>query len=506
MRYLMILEVSQKQAYIFSSTKLKENIKRSENICQVTDIRYFSSIAERAGIPFSKEGNLVYSGGGHTVLEFGQEGVAKAFAYEASKTVKREFPEIALFLKVLPYEEGISPGENLKNLSEELEVKKSIRAASFRQGSFGIERMSASLRKPEPLPKKEERISWDADPEYVPKGYQAAKQFGDLGNSRDSSCFIAVVHIDGNAMGKRVEQIRKKYEKENWNEFKKNLREFSDSVDLHFKEAYQEMADRVAESLKKGAAQKLDLQKGYFPIRKVILAGDDVCFVAEGRIGLEAARIFLEQLKDKRNQADGMGYTACAGVAIVHQKYPFYKAYSLSEMLCSNAKRSIAAYGEGKKACAIDWHLEFGELADTMEELREAYETEDGHCLELRPYLLWAEEEVWKQEPIRRYGNFKKLLTGIQKEEIAYARGKIKEFRTALKAGEKASEYYLKSKLMDEFSMMGFEGIYKEIGLERLFSGQGLERKVFVETNDQKKRSLYFDGIEMIDTFVPLDE
>ena len=30
MRQLMILEVSQKQAYIFESTKLKENVERSE--------------------------------------------------------------------------------------------------------------------------------------------------------------------------------------------------------------------------------------------------------------------------------------------------------------------------------------------------------------------------------------------------------------------------------------------------------------------------------------------
>lgn len=52
MRYLMILEVSQKQAYIFSSNKLKENIEHSENICQVTDIRYFQTIADMAGIPF----------------------------------------------------------------------------------------------------------------------------------------------------------------------------------------------------------------------------------------------------------------------------------------------------------------------------------------------------------------------------------------------------------------------------------------------------------------------
>ena len=33
------------------------------------------------------------------------------------------------------------------------------------------------------------------------------------------------------------------------------------------------------------------------PIRPLILAGDDVCFVTAGRIALECARVFLERLR-----------------------------------------------------------------------------------------------------------------------------------------------------------------------------------------------------------------
>lgn len=68
MSWLMILEVSQKQAYIFGSTKLKDNIARSEEICRVTDAEYFYQAALAGGISFDREKNVVYSGGGHTVL------------------------------------------------------------------------------------------------------------------------------------------------------------------------------------------------------------------------------------------------------------------------------------------------------------------------------------------------------------------------------------------------------------------------------------------------------
>ena len=55
MRQLMILEVSQKQAYIFESTKLRDNVKRSEEICWVTDPEYFKLAAEKSGLVFDKE-------------------------------------------------------------------------------------------------------------------------------------------------------------------------------------------------------------------------------------------------------------------------------------------------------------------------------------------------------------------------------------------------------------------------------------------------------------------
>lgn len=77
------------------------------------------------------------------------------------------------------------------------------------------------------------------------------------------------------------------------------------------------------------------------------------------------------------------------------------------------------------------------------------YETEDGGTLELRPYMLCAEPELWKLEKVRRYRSFKKLLSMLLDKKEVYARGKIKELRGVLKEGEKATEYYLQSSLMD---------------------------------------------------------
>ena len=60
---LDILEVSQKQAFIFSSNKLRENVSNSAAIAYVTDSAFF----EDSGAPYDETKNLVYSGGGHSL-------------------------------------------------------------------------------------------------------------------------------------------------------------------------------------------------------------------------------------------------------------------------------------------------------------------------------------------------------------------------------------------------------------------------------------------------------
>lgn len=517
MKQLMILEVSQKQAYIFESTKLKENVKHSEEICWVTDPEYFKLVAEKSGLAFDKDENLVYSGGGHTVLEFPDRESARAFAYAVSSRVRREYPELEYFIKTMEYDEseGVTPGDQLLQLSIELEKKKAVRASSFHQGSFGVEEKDTELRRARAIVEETDKIKRKNQEEYVPAGFVMPVKLEDLGVSKDDSSFVAIVHIDGNGMGKRVNALREQIKELPWEAYKKELREFSDAIDADFKTAFREMLDEVAGQISKLQKAGMDLKDHFFPIRKLILAGDDVCFVTEGRIGLEAARIFIEKLSTLENAVDHKRYTACAGVAIVHQKYPFYKAYELSEMLCSNAKRFLASFSSEERAdrveeaatkgCAIDWHIEFGEIIDDLSDMRKNYETADGGTLELRPYLLKAEPELWQKEKIRRYSAFRNLIGILQSKNEIYARGKVKELRGILKEGEEATQYYLTSSLMDTIDLDIFEDNDINKQLKLIGTGQGLERRAFVDV-DGKRRSLYFDAIEMIDTFISLDE
>lgn len=519
---LVKMEVSQKQAYIFSSNKLKDNVSNSEDIAWIMDPEYFKLMAGESGL-FVKEKNLVYSGGGHIVLVFEEKETAVSFVKLATFQIHKDYPGIEVFAKVLEYDEEDEKkskfivefmADNMDKLSQKLEEKKATRLSSFHQGTFGIEKIDSTTLKPvlksvngvkcKGQGRSDEEQTLDAKQKADAKqktdarlsilGYKLASKFEDLGGSHGESSFIAVVHIDGNAMGARVKDLYKKARSDRrtkWETFKQQLKRFSDSVDNDFKNSYIEMLQKVQERIESEKLKELNLKDGFFPVRRIITAGNDICFVTDGRIGIECAREFIEALLKKKNAQDKKGYAACAGVAIVHQKYPFYQAYELAERLCSNAKKFGAALGSendtdasynGANVSSIDWHIEYGEIKDTLKEIRNQYITADGNHLEMRPYIINAGSDVNKKEKVRTYDNFKSQIGELQKQDFDYARGKLKELRSVLKQGETATQSYIQ-----------FNNLSKDFG-------------TFQAGFDGIKRSQIFDALEIADTYISLED
>lgn len=489
---LMIMEVSQKQNYIFASKKLRENAARSEDIRYVTGSRFFESAAQSL---YQEEKNLVYTGGGHTVLQFDSREAATAFARSVTKEAITKFPGMELFVKQMDYDESRTPGENLKALSAALERKKALRQASFRQLSFGVERAAEAA---EPTGRIITGIQ-------TPKNWGFPSQFEELA---EGDSFIAVIHADGNGMGKRVEQIYQKCG--DWETCRRTLRRFSEGIQQDFERAFRATVETI-------------IGQGYpeekLPIRPVVLAGDDVCFVTAGSIGLECARVFLEKLSELENgEQPGQLYAACAGVAIVHKKYPFHQAYDLAEELCSSAKRFGAEIDSEGRVSAMDWHIEFGQLKDGLSAQREDYVTEDGCRMELRPVTVLVPKGVdsEKLERVtggrRTYGFFKEMQRAMKGEYGKIARSKIKELRTAVKQGRTATEFFLHDRQIGDLRYHSFSAKYRteeerKSEYKKLIDGEisSLQKDVFTDI-DGVTRCLFFDAVEMIDHFEPFEE
>ena len=484
---LMILEVSRKQDYIFAKKKLRENAARSGIISYVTGHDFFEKTAPEF---YEQKKNLVYSGGGHTVLQFDSHDRARDFASRVTAAAMKQYRGLELFVKLMDYDNSLSPADNLIELSARLERKKSLRAHAFKRVSSGVETLDEMTH----LPKTDGNDNLrNSDLLPAPEGWEYPAEFEELAGEDN---FIAVVHADGNAMGNRVNAI---YEtaSQNWEKVCSRLRRFSEGIQHDFETAFSQMTEEVL--------RHKELQPPCLPVRPIILAGDDVCFVTAGKLGLECARIFLEKLSNLKNEEDGQPYSACAGVALVHTKFPFHRAYDLAEELCSSAKKFGSGLDERRTISALDWHIEFGQLKDSLSQQREDYVTEDGKQLELRPVTVVVPEDVEKTEEMsyRSYDFFRVMCSAMQGEYGKTARGKIKELRTAMKQGRVETEYFLADKEVSDLLYHGFDARYNKKNerwaqYRKMIAGDaGMEKRAFVGLD--KDRCLFFDAIEMID-------
>ena len=488
-RVLMMLEVSRKQDYIFANRKLSENVRRSQEISHVTDSGFFEA---EAGDLYSEAENLVYTGGGHTVLQFPDAETARAFGQRVSEAALRTYDGMEMFVQCLPFDEQSTPEANLTALTEALERKKALRKASFRQLSAGVEALDAECF--QPLPLKVASPHPLGEPCAPPEGCAFPREFSELAGDDP---FIAVIHIDGNAMGKRVQQLYAR-EGRDWEACRQSLQRFSTGIQADFEQAFRETAAVVA--------GQRGISSAALPIRPLILAGDDVCFVTAGRTALECARVFLERLRARVNAEDKKPYAACAGVAIVHTKYPFHLAYGLSEELCGSAKRFGASLDPDGRVCAMDWHIEFGQLKDGLSAIREDYETEDGNCLELRPLVVAAPEDadLRRTGGVREWAFFRAMCMALQGEYGSVARSKIKQLRTAFKQGEVESRFFLQEKMIHDLlyhvadaSHLGDEA--RRAWYRKLLTGDARMENEAFRVIDGVKRCLFFDALELMD-------
>lgn len=213
-----------------------------------------------------------------------------------------------------------------------------------------------------------------------------------LGGIGGEDSHIAIVHIDGNSMGDRFRNI----------DTLEGTRALSLSVEQATRNAFAKLLEqitfnfpRIMEAL--GFDGKIrpymtdkDSGKYYLPIRPIILGGDDITFVCDGKLGIYFSRLFMEAFQ-KEPAGDGEPLTACAGIAIVKTAYPFYRGYRLAEELCDHAK--TVRQKEGEPHCYLDFHVSTGGFSGSLEKIRADHFTGPQGSILFRPYKLTDEAD-----------------------------------------------------------------------------------------------------------------
>lgn len=138
--------------------------------------------------------------------------------------------------------------------------------------------------------------------------------------------YVAVVHIDGNAVGRTIMNLHVE-----------PLRQFSEALAAATKAAAA-AGTRAASDAWAGRGTSRGL-----PFRPLVLGGDDVTALMHASLAIPFTRAFLTTFEEKAahlGQGANKGLTASAGIAFVNRKFPFAQAHDLAESLCKGAKEA----------------------------------------------------------------------------------------------------------------------------------------------------------------------
>ena len=344
--YLYAAAVQGIQDFIFKTNKLKHIIGASELVEQ---------ICTSAFEDFEEEGgeDVVRAAGNIKYIFKDPEACKKAFR-EFPKKIMTMAPGITVSQAIAVFEEDARFGDAVDKVERMLKVQRNKPPKSVLSGLMGIKRTNnTGLPATHEIKEKKDgkdvtTLLDDATYEKIkacgPDLPLAKKSFGtkvaksnpvpEISDITGGNDWIAIVHADGNGVGKVVQAIGK--EKGIFSEFSRKLGEATVTA---AQAAFEEVQYRFYES-------------AVIPIRPVVLSGDDMTVILRGDLAIEYTKAFIlafEQktedllgdiLKQKKVFSDGkIHLTACAGIAFIKSSYPFYYGYQLAEELCSHAKK-----------------------------------------------------------------------------------------------------------------------------------------------------------------------
>jgi hypothetical protein len=363
---------------------------------------------------------------------------------------------------------------------------------------------SEAFEKIKTAKKANDRLKDEIFKDVIPAGLEIPRELDHLGRTEGEASYIAVVHTDGNRMGKRITNFGKTAtDNRDWIDKMRRLSKSIHETNLAvLKNTLEVLSNHIKnDTFTASNGETFELTKikekngnikTYFPMRPLIFGGDDLTFICDARISLAFTALYLKELlkkdetgKFKYELKDGEPLYARAGIAIVKSHYPFSRAYNLAEELGKSAKEPINKIdSETKKVAAIDWHVAMSGLLGDLEEIRKREYTVPEGSLNMRPLSIERSDE-WQT-----YEVFEKITTDFQNsEDWKDKRNKIKAFRDVLRGGKKQVEKFLT--------------LYS---LESKMPKVPSNVSAIETTGWHENKCGYFDAIEMLDLFYSMNE
>lgn len=500
----VLLDTVSIQGYIFQSNELKENVGASYIIENLVYRDYLKEAVEDVlpsvrvdpdewrKPPFEVKGcdpfEIGYVGGGNALLLFREKEDARAFIRKWTRILMVKAPQVSTAIALDDDFDLSNFQDRMKHLFYKLRKNKlqfspqtvipahGITAECIRSG-FSQNKWNENVKTFVSAAAYARIDAADGAWKKINSSYKEIlkdrfafpKELSELNRVKEDS-YISIVHIDGNDIGKHF------FGSESEIHSLPDMRENAVKIDEITRFSFNRLLSYIVNPNNDNKMKKEKI----LPIRPIILGGDDVTFVCDGKMGIYFAQIYMEFFEDEA-KSKGLTLTACAGIAIIKTKYPFYRGYCLAEELCRNAKR-IRKHESGEYSY-LDFHIASGAIAGSLEDIRKIHFTSPQGRLYCRPYRM--------SKDIQDEKNFYLLLENTKELKENFPKNKRHGLCEVLTMNETA-----RNRFLAEMKARGRK--------LPVIPGKSFDKNLFdsiTESGEEMAASPYMDMIELIEYY-----
>lgn len=258
------------------------------------------------------------------------------------------------------------------------------------------------------------------------------KDLDKLVTRKGEESLLAVVYIDGNNMGAKVQNVLGT--ETSYDQCVKKLRETSEFIQKNYVEDRIKDIDQMLEEKEKKGKKKAGK-------RLVVFAGDEINLICNARDAYDIAKTYLKGLHQVSWKDSTEPCSACAGIAIFHSHAPYAQAYKIAEECCESGKTRMKKLekarekeGKSKEVCYIDVHYCQKGIGMSLEDIREK---EVGGLIS-KPWLLDMEDEKNTTSKMPEDITIMEIEKVVEALQMIESRTNVKDLAVAAKLSEGA--------------------------------------------------------------------
>lgn len=377
--YLVFIETSGNQAYVYATNKLRENVGASE-LTYNAGTAWALEAAGFSGVPAHNPpefrdwvrknakgtgtAEVIVATSGKAILVMNDRSKAEQTIRTLTQRALEEAPGLCVTGAIVPLHSR-DQGDVAKAMTEAHERFRNNRdlmpspaqrapMLPFTEACETSGLPAAGAIKKQGLASDATRFKVKRAPDWFKRinrvfrrddtDYEPAKSIDTLERKFENLSWLGAIFADGNGLGQIMMKFA--YWLEDGEDYLDTLRAFSLELDDANEAAFKRACEVVRRKL---PATDKDGSRTVIPVVPLLLGGDDLMVLVDGRFALLFTQCFLEAFETESEAAPTLSRIArkalgaprlsvAAGVAITKPHFPFYSAHNLAESLLKSAK------------------------------------------------------------------------------------------------------------------------------------------------------------------------